>query len=167
MTAVLLLALALVLGIQAWRLFPGEFFAEQARAALRDRRPFAALSFARRGLAFEKENPQLYYYLGRSRFLTGEREVDPRARASFSLAALPAYETARQLSPLDETYPLELALTYDSLGRFPEAEWMFDKAHELDPNSDALQHYYEGHIEQWRRHGTAAETRPAPVEPRG
>jgi len=163
----LLLVLALTLGLQACHLLPGEFFAEQARTALRDHRPFAALSFARRGLEVEKQNPQLYYYLGRSRFLAGERQRDERARASFYLAALPAYDAARRLAPLDETYPLELALTYDSLERFAEAEWMFDETRRLDPKSEPIRQYYQAHLEQWRGQGNAIKTEPAPVEPPG
>jgi O-antigen ligase len=163
----LLLLLAVTLGLQAWRQFPGEFFAEQARAALRDERPFAALSYARKGLEVEHQNPQLFYYLGRARFLAGERQAGENARASFYQAALPAYESARRLAPLDESYPLELALTYDSLGRFAEAEWMFDEVRRLDPKSEANRQYYQAHLEQWRGDSNALKTEPKPEEPPG
>jgi O-antigen ligase len=161
----LLLVLAVTLGLQVWRLLPGEFFAERARMALRDQQPFAALSFARKGLEVETQNPQLHYYLGRARFLAGEQQRNALARASFNVAALSPYESARQLAPLDETYPLELGLTYDSLNRFAEAEWMFDEARQLDPKSEAIRQYYEGHLERWRGRGNAVNSPPAMAEP--
>jgi O-antigen ligase len=160
-----LLALCIVLGVQAVRLAPGEFYTEQARTALRDHRPLPALAFALRGLERERENPHLYYYLGRARVLAGERQTDASARASFELAALPAYESARALAPLDETYWLELAFTLDSLKRFPEAEWMFDQARQMDPRSQAVRQYYEAHLNQWKGGKPAPEV-AAPAEPR-
>jgi O-antigen ligase len=163
----LLLLLSVALGLQSRRLWPGEFFAEQARAALRDNRPFAALSFARKGLQFEKRNPQLFYYLGRARFLAGEHQKSEPARASFYGAALPAYESARDLAPLDEAYWLESALTYDALERFPEAEWMFGEVRRLDPRSEADKKYYEAHLKLWKELGTVMEREPAREEPPG
>jgi DNA-binding Lrp family transcriptional regulator len=71
------------------------------------------------------------------------------ARDSFFLAALPAYEAARRLAPLDETYWVESGLTFDSLNRFEEAEWMFDEAFRLDPKSPPIRRYYAAHLEKW------------------
>jgi O-antigen ligase len=145
-----MLALAAALGWQIQRLAPGEFYSEQARTALRDHHPLSAISFAQRGLEVERLNPQLYYYLGRARSLAGDQQATEAARASFYRAALPAYESARALAPLDETYWLELAFTYDSLGRFEEGEWMFHEARQLDPRSQAVRRYYEAHLERWK-----------------
>ena len=162
----ILLALSTALGVQTVRLAPGEFYTEQARTALRDHRPLSALVPALHGLEFERNNPQLYFYLGRARVLTGERQTDATARASFYLAALPAYESARALAPLDETYWLELAFTFDSLKRFPEAEWMFYQARRLDPRSQAIRHYYEGHLNSWKSEKPSPEREMPPPEPR-
>jgi tetratricopeptide (TPR) repeat protein len=145
----LLAALAFTLALQIWRLAPGEFYAEKARTALRDHRPLAGLSFALRGLQFERKNPQLYYYLGRSRVLMGDMQAAEFAQHSFYEAALPAYESARRLAPMDETYWLELAFTLDSLKRFAEAEWMFDEAIQMDPRSRAIRYYYQAHLDRW------------------
>lgn len=57
-------------------------------------------------LNFEQPNPQFFFYLGRARYLSGDRE--------------PA-GPARRLAPMDETY-LQLAFTLDSLSRYGEAE---------------------------------------------
>ncbi len=157
--------LALFLGVQVFRLAPGEWFAEQARTALRDRRPLLAMKAALSGLATEQHNPQLFYYLGRARYLSGEGQPDAAARDSFYLAALPAYEAAHQLAPLDETYLLELAFTLDSLSRYAEAEWPFEEARKLDPKSLARQRYYEAHLEQWRGKVKPDAAEPVAPEP--
>jgi cytochrome c-type biogenesis protein CcmH/NrfG len=62
---------------------------------------------------------------------------------------------------------LELGLTYDALGRFDEAEWMFDEARRLDPKSKAISQYYQAHLEHWQGAGGAAKADPTPPEPPG
>jgi O-antigen ligase len=157
----LLFIIAIFLGIQTWRLAPGEYYTERARTSLRDHRPLAALAFALKALGYEQEDPQLHNYLGKARMMAGERQSDPVARASFYRAALPAFAKARELAPLDETYAIELAFTYDALQRFSEAEWMYGEALAFDPKSAALRHYYEAHLEQWKR-GSASSLQEAP-----
>ncbi|MEY2530527.1 MAG: hypothetical protein QOI96_612 [Verrucomicrobiota bacterium] len=145
-----LVAISAILGLQAWRLGPGEYYAEKARTALRDRRYLSATAFAREALKYEKGNPLIYYYLGRARVVGGDLQQEAEARESFYRAAEPAYIKARELAPLDETYALELAFTYDSLKRFDEAEWLYDEARRLDPKSILRQRYYEAHLDQWK-----------------
>lgn len=165
LTSALLLALALALGVQTWRLAPGELFAEESRIALRDQRPLAGLSFALKGLQHEQQNPELYFYLGRSRMMSGYLQKDPVGRDSFYRAALTAFDSARHLAPLNETYWLESAFTFDALNRFSEAEWMFDEARELDPKSRTVGQYYEAHLERWRNSNFTTEANPAVTEP--
>jgi len=143
-------AIGAVLGFLTWRTAPGEYYAEQARAALRDYHARSALGFALKALEYEKTNPTLQYYLGRARALAGEQQQNPEARASFYRAALPAYARARVIAPLDETYAIELAFTYDALQRFSEAEWMYDEALAFDPHSVSAQRYYKAHLDQWK-----------------
>ena len=134
-----LFGIAAILGLAVWRFAPGEYYAERARMAVRDRQPLAAIGFARKGLAFEHQNPLLFSYLGRGQSLAAASWSDPKAKASFYLAALQSFESAQRLAPLDKTYLLELAFTCDALGRFAEAEWRFQEAMALDPkgNCDA------------------------------
>jgi tetratricopeptide (TPR) repeat protein len=139
--------------LQTWRLAPGEYYAEKARTAVRDNRPLRGIASALKGLAFDNENPDLYFYLGRSRVLEGDRQQSEVARASFYRAALPAFAKARELAPLDETYSLELAFTLDDLKRFTEAEWMYCEALAFDPKSEPAKSYYQTHLERWRSDG--------------
>ncbi len=161
----LLLVLALILGWQTWRLAPGEYYSEEARTALRDNRPLAGMGAALKGLAFDSGNPDLHYYLGKSRILAGDRQQTDVARASFYRGALPAFAQAREIAPLDETYTLELAFALDGLKRFPEAEWMYHEALAFDPRSQANQGYYQAHLESWRSDGAAAGPEPPAKTP--
>jgi len=149
----LLAVAAAILLVQVWRFAPGEYFAEKARISLRDNRYFSAVAFASEGLKHEKEDPNLFYYLGRAKTLAGDAQANPEAKRSFYEAALGAFEMARKLVPLDEVYVLELAFTYDALTRFEEAEWMYNEALGLDPKSTSAKLYYTTHLDRWRASG--------------
>ena len=149
--------LSLLLLVESARLLPGEYWAERARTAVRDEQPGVGIVNATRGLRFDPANPQLYYYLGSARLQLGDSAGHPDAAASYYGDAVAAFEKARELAPLDTIYALELATTLDLAGRFEEAEWRFHEAMKLDPKSDSLRRYYEGHLKQW----TAATSVPA------
>jgi O-antigen ligase len=157
-----LVGIAILLGLSVWRFARGEYYAEQARTAIRDHRPLAGIGFARKGLAFEQHDPVLYYDLGLGQSLAADSWSDQAARRSFYNAALHSFDKARQLAPLDKTYFLELAFTYDALGRFDEAEWMFQEATALDPKATATREYYAAHLKLWQ---SGASTPPAPEKP--
>ena len=142
--------IGLVLIIQCARLLPGEYFAERSRTALRDGQPLSAIFFAVRGLEVEKNNPNLFDYLGSARIEHGDSMSDPSARESFYLSAITAFQNGHALSPQDQNFSVELGFAYDGLGRFAEAEWMFNEALALDPKSVSIKKYYEAHLEQWR-----------------
>jgi O-antigen ligase len=146
----LLFVLALALGWQIWRMGPREFYAEQARVALRDNRFLSAVDYATRAVKADPTNPEAFYYLGRSRILGGDLQDDPDAADSFYKAAISPLERAIELAPMDETYPIELALTYDELDRYSEAEWLYGVAMRLDPRSYALRRYYQAHLDRWK-----------------
>lgn len=145
--------IAVVLAAVIYRLAPGEYYAEHARTALRDYRLVSAIELAKTAITFDDRNPLVHYYLGRARVLAGDRQATPEAAASFYGAAVPEFERARALSPFDETYAVELGLTFDSLERFTEAEWLFDEALAMDPKSISVRAYYGAHLDRWKRTG--------------
>jgi hypothetical protein len=57
------------------------------------------------------------------------------------------------LAPLDGTYPLDIASTYDEMGRFADAERMFALARARDPQSTDLANLYQTHLEIWYKAG--------------
>ena len=152
----LLPIIGVIVAIQCFRLLPGEYFAERARAALRDNHAGTAIRFAERGLETEKKNPNLYDYLGSANLERGDARTKPEERAWFYHEALSPFRNARRLAPLDENFDLQLGYTYDLLGRFPEAEWMFYEALRLDPKSISTKRYYERHLKRWRDSGSTS-----------
>jgi O-antigen ligase len=152
----LLPILGIIVAVQCVRLWPGEYFAEQARAFVRDNHAGHATASAVRGLETEKNNPNLYDYIGNADLLRGDARTKPEERAWFYRDALKQFKEAWRLAPLDETFALELGYTYDVLGRFREAEWMFYEALRLDPKSTSVKQYYERHLKRWRDAGSAS-----------
>lgn len=150
-----LVGIAILLGLGVWQFARGEYYGERARTAIRDHRPLAGIGFARKGLESESQNPLLFYYLGLGQSLAADSWSDRVAKASFYNAALHSFENAHRLAPLDKTYFLELAFTYDALGRFNEAEWMFHEATALDPKATATREYYAAHLKLWQSSTTA------------
>ena len=144
------LSIALVLLIQCLRLIPGEYYAEQALIALRDEDPATAISRARTALTYERQNPNIFFRLGRAQAALANRNESPPARALLLEQALPAFEEANRLVPLDGTYPLERAIIYDRLGRFVEAEKMYELARARDPHSDTVEQMYRTHLQAWQ-----------------
>jgi O-antigen ligase len=148
-------AIALLVAVQAMRLLPAEYFAERARAALRDDQLEIGAAFALRGLAWERNNPNLYQYLGSARFDQADRTSMSDASATqFYEEALVAFETAYALAPREEAFAIGMADSYDALGRFNEGEWMYEEALGLDPRSTSLATLYQAHLKKWRDSGT-------------
>jgi O-antigen ligase len=156
-------AIALLVVADVVRLLPGEYFAERARAALRDDQLETGAAFALRGLAWERNNPNLYQYLGSARFDQADRTSTSDASATqFYGEALVAFETAYALAPREEAFAIGMADSYDALGRFNEGEWMYEEALDLDPRSTSLAALYQAHLKKWRDSGTKELDKAAP-----
>ena len=153
----LLAAIGLVLGIQSARLLPGEYFTEHARTAQRDNHPDEAIRFALRGLETEQKNPNLYRYFASAKLSKCDSAADDQARTACYDEAIDALTKARQLAPQDRSILLQLALSYDSIGRFTEGEWLFDEARYWDPKSIYLNEVYKYHLSRWRSGPKKAE----------
>ena len=149
-------ALGVVLAVQCFRLLPGEYFAEHARTAVRNNHPDAAIDFATRGLQTEKANPFLYQYLASAKLTGCDSISDPSARSACFTDALTALTKANELAPADRTFQVPLASTYDALGRFAEAEWIYYEARQWDPRSIYLDEFYKYHLSRWQSAGTIA-----------
>ena len=65
-------ALALWLLVASALKMPGEFFGERARVALRDENYAESVAFAEKAIAWEKNNPYLYFYLGEAQSMLAE-----------------------------------------------------------------------------------------------
>jgi O-antigen ligase len=141
---------ALLLAIGSVRFGVAEYFAERARIALRDERHVAAMLWANKAIALDDQNPETWFYLGESRVRRAEDITSAAGRASFERAALAPFQHALALAPDDETFMIALGRVYDSLGRFAEAEWMFDRARAWDPRSVAVEKSCAAHLALWK-----------------
>ncbi len=165
---VFLPVLALLLVVGCSRFLRAEYDAEKARSALRDERHMAAMLWAQRALALDSQNPATWFYVGDSRVRRAEAVTSPEMRASFLKAALAPFQHALALAPDDETYLIALGRVYDSLGRYPEAEWMFGRARAWDPRSEVVQKSYSAHVARWKgADAPPAQNAPMPKAPAG
>jgi O-antigen ligase len=146
---------------QSIRLLPGEYFSERARVAVRDQHGALGIMYALRGLNYDPANPDLYFRLGLARNLLGSEMENPEAKESFYNEGIAALQHARELAPQEETYALELASSLDTVGRFEEAEQVYNDAINLDPNSISIRRYYELHVNLWQQ--SVAPKKETPV----
>ena len=147
----LLPIIGLIVVVQCVRLLPGEYFAERARTSLRDDELVAAISFALEGLKWEQKNPNLYQYLGSARAELADKMSEPQARSVFYEGAIRAFEKGRALAPEEKAFAAGMGMAYDALGRFAEAEWMYDQVLALDPKFIPTKQIYQAHLKQWRQ----------------
>ena len=141
--------LGLVLLVQCVRFFPGEYYAEEARTALRDEKPDASILSATKALFYERQNPEIFFHLGRALMARAHQSDQAADRQGFFQGAAEAFQEAHRLAPLDGTYPLNLAFVYDEMGRFADAERVYAVARERDPRSRAVSQLYQAHLESW------------------
>lgn len=143
---------------------PGEYFAEKARIALRDKDYFDAVRAAKNGILWEKKNPDLFYYLGESRRSIGDGTQAPKLRKlqeSYYLLASDSFKQAVTLFPQDERLLLIEGWTLDALGRRDEAGDFFRRAMEWDPNLEQVWKSYQWHMESPKTIFGTKQNRPA------
>ena len=143
--------IGLLVAIQCARLLPGEYFAEGARTALRKSgQSAAAMNLALNGLETEKGNPYLYQYLATAQIQQADSTSDKDERVSRYRAAITALGKAHVLAPKDKTFTFALALAYEQLGQFDEAESMYKQTIALDPNLPWIKENYEAFLQRVR-----------------
>ena len=104
-------------------------------------------------IKWEQQNPKIFFYLGRALIALGRDTPQLEVRADLYKNAVAAFDEARNLVPLDGSYPLEIASVYDQVGLFREAEEMFTVARERDPRSTNVFRLYQAHLAAWKRAG--------------
>ncbi|MEA3187072.1 MAG: hypothetical protein QOD99_902, partial [Chthoniobacter sp.] len=128
---------------------PGEWFAEKARAALRDYQLADVRTFAGKAMQYEKANPDLCYYYGEAtREMAEQQMLPPETRQE----AVEMFKKGLALFPHDVRSILKLAQTYDEMREFDLAEEQLDTAVEFDGNNSLVAAYYGMHYQlqhQW------------------
>jgi len=127
---------------------PGEYWAEKARVALRNRQFDDSLAFSARALAVEQRNPFVYAYVGQAHRLTAEGMPLHTLREPRLHAAIAGYRNAIRLYPQEESFWVRLAQAYDLLGEYRDARIAYQTALRLDPNLMVIHSYYAKHLRE-------------------
>lgn len=126
--------------------FPGEYWCEKARVALRDRRLTAAVELAHRALGHQQRNPELWFHLAEAHRALGHQALIPTERHAHFTEAVAACDRSLAIFPLDEHVLVRRAQALDELSRFAEARESYRKAIEHDPKLGVLHAYYAQHL---------------------
>jgi len=132
----------LLLAILAW---PGEFFSENARTAVRNQDYAAAIANSARAWRFDPWNPFTAFHLGEAYRLQAELGADYATRKAHREQANEAFQQGLRLFPQDENLLVRRAQVLDRLQRFDEADASFRAAIAADPQLKILQNLYEKH----------------------
>lgn len=125
---------------------PSEYQVERARVALRDGLWSAAVERARLAMESEKNNPNLYFYLGEGHRNIGETSEVPSERIANWTAAVDAFNKGLEVFPWDIRSLLRNGQALDALLRYSEAEAMFHRAIDADPKSANVYAFYGVHF---------------------
>ncbi len=148
-------ALGIWMTIAIARTFPGEYWCEKARVALRNHRLTAAIELAQHALRLDQRNPELWFHLGEAQRALGLAAPLPPERRSRFTDAVAAYDRSLAIFPLDEHVLVRRSQALDELSRFAEAKAGYRKAIEHDPNLGVLHAYYAQHLFRVGRHEEA------------
>lgn len=140
----LLPAVSVAMLVYGILLIPGEYFGERARIALRDGHAMEAFAFAQKGIATEKNSPDLYYYYGEAALQAALQNAASPADAA--KAGVFAFSKGLEVFPLDSRLAVKLAQAYANAGDYFESANAVSLAEELDPNSSVV-FAYRGIIE--------------------
>ncbi len=139
-------ALGLWMLISGVAKLPGEYWAEKARVALRNRQYEDSLAFSARALAVEQRNPFVFAYVGQARRLLAEQMPIRVLREPGLRASIAAYRNAIRLFPQEESFWVRMAQACDLLGDYREARTAYTTALYLDPNLMVIHSYYAAHL---------------------
>jgi O-antigen ligase len=134
--------------------YPGEYWCEKARVAIRDNRHADAIRFARRGIESETRNPFLFYHLGQALRLRARALPESTKDFDGLRAAAAAFRAGIALFERDEDLWIRLGQTLDDLADYENARAAYLRAIELDPRLAATHAYFAIHL---RRVGRDAE----------
>jgi hypothetical protein len=116
-------------------------------------------------------NPDPYFYIGEANRGLASRMPTKFLKKHYLERALPAYQAGLKVFPEDENMLARYGQALDGLGRFADAEAIYQRAFACDPRSVAIQEIYESHLkaegneeEAEKRAREREETMPAAVD---
>jgi len=142
---------------------PTEYFTELSRVGLRDKQFGVCIGNANlvlgevdpeavwpetsiRFFGGEKNNPNIYFYIGEANRLIAYGYSNPILRRNQFGLALDAYKKGLEIFPQDEHMLVRMAQVLDGLKLYDEAEAAYVKAIGMDPNLGVIYGYYGAHL---------------------
>jgi tetratricopeptide (TPR) repeat protein len=136
--------------------FPGEYWCEKARVAVRNKQYPEAIEFGRKSLAWEKRNPFTHLHIGQAHRLMAAR-IAPALRKPLYDAAIASFKQGLDLFPQDEELWVRYAQALEGNGRFKEAGEAYRVAINLDPKLGVIRGHYSRFLARVGREAEAEE----------
>lgn len=154
------LVAAIAIGVAAIPRFFPEYRTEMARVALRDhlegdQKLDVALAEAQKAVALDPGNPFAYYFGGEALRVQAQ-EKGPEG-SNDAAQAVRWFENGLRIFPNDVRTVIKLARALDQLGRRDEAEDMYIRAVDLDPNLGNVYAYFGLHYHEQAEFDDAEE----------
>lgn len=136
--------------------FPGEYWSEKARVAVRNRDYPAAITYGQKSLEFEKGNPFTHLHIGQAHRLIAEKTARPARKPHYD-AAINSFRAGLTLFPQDEETWVRYAQALEGRGDFKEAGEAYREAINLDPNLGIIRSHYSRYLKKVGRELEADE----------
>lgn len=136
--------------------FPGEYWCEKARVAVRNRQYAEAIEYGKKSLEREQRNPFTHFHIGQAHRLTAENTFRPLRKPHYE-EAIAAFEKGLNLFPQDEALWVRYAQALEGSGRFKEAGEAYREAINLDPQLGIIRSYYSRYLGRMGRESEAKE----------
>ena len=149
--ALSLLSIGLIL--PRWR---GESEAEAARLAFLKHSYVVTIYHTRRATEYGNEDPDTFYYLAESRRMLANTLTGVNKR-DFLIGAVEAFNQGLTYFPMDERSLVKGGLAYAELGDFSNADRLFARAFDWDPNLGQIYAFYGASLELEGRNDEAVK----------
>lgn len=136
------------LAVAAIPRWPGEYYAESARIALRDSMWPEAVERATIGLGLDPANPNLHGYLGEALRLLGHWAGSSYDRGRYFRRAEQVLKQGLQVFPQDLRLLIQLGATLDELAQYAEARLYYERALAADPNFGNAHAFFGLHLQR-------------------
>ena len=136
--------------------FPGEYWCEKARVAVRNRDYQAAIAHGQKALEWEKGNPFTHLHMGQAHRITAEKTARPARKPHYD-AAINSFLAGMKLFPQDEELWVRYAQALEGRGDFKAAGDAYREAVNLDPNLGVIRSHYARYLKKIGRETEAEE----------
>lgn len=136
--------------------FPGEYWCEKSRVAVRNKQFEEAIEYGKKSLEWEQGNPFTHFQIGQAHRGIAEQTLRALRKPHYE-AAIVSFEKGLKLFPQDETLWVRYAQALEGSGQFVEAGAAYREAINLDPNLGVIRSFYSRFLARMGREAEAQE----------